>query len=92
MYSNNTVTNSLLYNHTYTSYEMFQFCKHHHAKSVRNLLNFLSQHPRVIPSHQDKSHDFQTSFAIFRILKSFGHTFVGAFSGQDVKKFFLFHV
>ena len=40
----------------------------------------------------DKSHDFQTSFAIFRILKSFGHTFVGAFYGQDVKNFFLFLV
>ena len=73
---------TLIYNHTYTSCEMFRFCKHHHDK--------VCEHPHVIPSHHDKSHDFQTSFTFFRIFKKFGHAFVVVFHGQYVRNFFSF--
>jgi hypothetical protein len=41
--------------------------KHRTWQIVRNLLNFLPWPTRMISWDLDKSHDFQTSFAIFRI-------------------------
>jgi hypothetical protein len=39
----------------------------------------------------DKSHNFKTSFAFYKILKSFGHTIMVVFLDQDVWNFFSFN-
>ena len=62
-------------------------CKHRTWQNSRNLRSFLSHPPRMISWELDKSHDFQTSFAFYRILKQFGHTFVVMFREQDVRNF-----
>ena len=42
-------------------------CKHRTWQFTRNLRNFLSQPPHMISWHLNKFHDFQTSFAFYRI-------------------------
>ena len=54
---------------------------------VRNALNFLSHVSHMISWDINKSHDFQTLFVFYTILKQFDHKFMVMFRGQTCSKF-----
>jgi hypothetical protein len=71
--------------------EDVSFCKHRTWEPVQNLPNFLPQYPHMKSWHLDKSHDFYIFFAIFKILKPFGHTFLVVLPEQNIWNSFSFY-
>ena len=67
-----------------TSSEMFWFVSNACVNFCETFVIFC--HSLHVWYH-DKSHDFQTSFALYRILKLSSHTFVVMFHEQDVRFF-----
>ena len=85
-YSSVTLTPNL--NKSFTTLWNFfgdaSICKQDTCQLLRIFPNFLPQSPHMISWYHDKSHDFQSSFAFYRIWKQSSHMFVVMFCEQDI--------
>jgi len=57
---------------------------------VRNALNFFSHYPCMKPWHLNKSHDFQTLFAIFSFSRTFVHSIAVKFRDKHASTIYFF--
>ena len=65
-------------------------CKQRTLSLVRNALNFFSHYPCMKPWHLNKSHDFQTLFAIFSFSRTSVHSIAVKFRDKHASTIYFF--
>ena len=65
-------------------------CKQCMLSLVRNALNFFSHYPCMKPWHLNKSHDFQTLFAIFSFSRTSVHSIAIKFRDKHASTIYFF--